>query len=384
MNFSSNNPGVGNCDAVKSKLGAKADPQNGSAEGEVVFQDIYEEEPDDFNYQPELREVSEAELKNLSAVQDTGTDRRVYIACVGFFIAALIGAAIGFALASNDASNAEIERKSAVARVINNTVESKLTGFNKFSDDFNKMMNGNFSEVSFNSIVPNYSRYNFMLDISSEVSAEAILLIEDKNNNPLKALREYSMKTMILTQLLSVHVNETRADAESIIELQSKEGEGEVMFAMQVLPDAIYYLATDAPRGQYANGVISLFTLKDYVETDAEASEIYSQLKVDYKWSEAQRMRRDYQPANKKEAQALEGMDLPNHLIYRVLDRNGTEIPLFADEIILVERKELFGESDNALQRYQRRNEQIQKLLNEAKVVSESLSADLSRFIVSD
>jgi hypothetical protein len=128
--------------------------------------------------------------------------------------------------------------------------------------------------------------------------------------------------------------------------------------------------------------VISLFTFKDVVENDAEASEIYSQLKVDYKWSEAQRMRRDYQPANKKEAQALEGMDLPNHLIYRVLDRNGTEIPLFADEVILVDRELLFGQSANALERYKRRNAQIQKLLEEAKAASASISGELQKFIV--
>ena len=381
LNFSSNNPGFGNHDELKAKLGAQAQVSE-PVEEEVEFQDIYEEEPDDYNYQPELREVSEQELKNLSAIQDLGTDRRVYIASVGFFVAALIGAAIGFALASNAADKAEVTRKSAIASVIKNTVESKLAGFEKFSSDFNKLAEGNFSESGFNTIVPNYSRYNFMLDISSEVSAESILLIEDNANNPLKSLREYSMKTMILTQLLSTHVNETRADAESIIELQSKGEDTKVMFAMQVLPDAVYYLATDAPRGQYANGVISLFTFKDVVENDAEASEIYGQLKVDYKWSEAQRMRRDYQPANKKEAQALEGMDLPNHLIYRVLDRNGTEIPLFADEVILVDRELLFGQSANALERYKRRNAQIQKLLEEAKAASTSISGELNKFIV--
>jgi hypothetical protein len=381
LNFSSNNPGFGNHDELKAKLGAQAQVSE-PVEEEVEFQDIYEEEPDDYNYQPELREVSEQELKNLSAIQDLGTDRRVYIASVGFFVAALIGAAIGFTLASSAADKAEVTRKSAIASVIKNTVESKLAGFEKFSSDFNKLAEGNFSEAGFNTVVPNYSRYNFMLDISSEVSAESILLIEDKANNPLKSLREYSMKTMILTQLLSTHVNETRADAESIIELQSKGEDTKVMFAMQVLPDAVYYLATDAPRGQYANGVISLFTFKDVVENDAEASEIYSQLKVDYKWSEAQRMRRDYQPANKKEAQALEGMDLPNHLIYRVLDRNGTEIPLFADEVILVDRELLFGQSANALERYKRRNAQIQKLLEEAKAASTSISGELNKFIV--
>ena len=385
MNFSSNNPGVGNLDGLKAKLGAQSGPANEPVEEEVIIQDVYEEEPDDYNYKPELREVSEEELKNLSAIREMGTDRRVYIASVGFLIAAFIGAAIGFAMATSAADKAEVKRKSAVASVVKNTVESKLTGFKKFSEDFSKLAGSPFSEGSFNMVVPNYSRYNFMLDISSEVSAESILLIDDKSNNPLKGLREYSMKTMIVTQLLSAHVNETRADAEEILELQSKsDADAKVMFAMQVLPEAVYYLSTDAPRGQYANGVISFFTYKNVVTEDTEASEIYSQLKMDYKWSETQRMRRDYQPESSKEKKELGELDLPNHLIYQVLNRNGEELPLFADEVILVDREILFGKSAHALQRYKDRNAQIMKLLDEAKVAAESISADLSKYIVEE
>ena len=369
LNSLNNNPGYGNLDGI--------------SEEEVVIKEEYEPEPDDYNYVPQIHEVDEAEIRNLSAIrEETQVDTRVYKVSAAFLVLALIGGGIGLAAASHSASKADIQRKASIAKTIKNTTETKLSGFDKFYSEFSKVAQANYDEASFQSVIAQYSKYNFMLDMSSEVTSEAVLLAGEAQN-PLEGLRKYSADTMLLTQLLSSHVNETRADSDEILELQSKSDHSKVVYAMQVLPDAIHYLATDAPRSQYANGVIGIYTYRSVIEDDVEASSAYSQLKVDQRWSEWQRSRRDYQPANKKEA-IPEGLDLPNHLLYRVLDRRGNESLLFADEVILVDRSLLFGKSANALERYQQRNEMIKAVLDRAKSESASIASQLESFIPKD
>lgn len=367
LNSLSNNPGNGNLDGI--------------SEEDAIIVEEYEPEPDDYNYVPQLHEVDEAEIRNLSAIrQEPSVDTRVYKVSAAFLVLALIGGAIGLAAASHSASKADIQRKASIAKTIKNTAETKFSGFNKFYDEFSTFANAPYNESSFQNVVAKYNSYNFMLDMSSEVTSEAVLLAGDSRATPLKGLRSYSADTMLLTQLLSSHVNETRADSDEIAELQSKSDHNKVVYAMQVLPDAIHYLATDAPRSQYANGVVGIYTYRSVIEDDTEASNAYSQLKVDQKWNEWQRQRRDYVPTDKKEA-IPEGLDLPNHLLYRVLDRRGNESLLFADEVILVDRTLLFGKSDNALQRYEKRNQLIKSVLDRAKSESANVVAELDTFI---
>ncbi len=363
-------------------------PGNGNQNGlgtqsqeEPVIQEVYEPEPDDYNYQPQLREVDEVELRNLSAIHEEDTvDTRVYKVSAMFFIAALIGAGIGYACASGSATTADIHRKASIARTIKTTVETKLEGFEKFEKEFSKLESGNFNEAAFNSTLSNYNKFNFMLDISSEVTSEVVLLAGDKEANPIKGLREYSAATMLVTQLLSNHLNETRADAEAIAELQSS-GDSKVTYAMQVVPDAIYYLGTEAPRTMYANTAISLYTYKNVIEDDSELERVYNDMVIDNKWSEAAQLRRNYKPENKKEEEELGGAILPNHLIYNAIDRRGNEKQLFSDELILVDRSLLFGKSANAKERYDQRNAQIRKMLTEAKEASQNIVKELDVFI---
>ena len=372
----------GKLDGLKAKLGAQAD---GQAPAEPIIQEIYEDEPDDYNYRPQYNEIDENELKALSAAHDDEkVDPRVYKATALFVIAAVIGAVIGLSAASVSASNADVQRKSNIAKTIQNTVNTKLEGFKEFKQDFQKVADGKYSESLFAIGVRNYSNHNFMLDISSEVSSEAVLLAGDSHSNPLKGLREYSAKTMLLTQLLSVHVNETIAESDAIMELQSKGSEAKVTFAMQILPDAVYAMAS-APRSQYANGIIGIYTYKDVIKDDKEASTIYTNIKTDNKWSEAQKRLRDYVPANKKEEAELakQELDLPNRLIYRVLSRTGRDMMFFADDILLIDRQVLFGNSKNALERYKLRTDEINKLISEIDSASSTIVADLNAFIVS-
>lgn len=373
MNSLNNYPGNGNLNA---------DVQS---QEEPIIQEVYEPEPDDYNFQPQLREVDEVELRNLSAIrEETTVDTRVYKVAALFLIAAIIGAAIGFGVASNSATKADIHRKSSIAETIKNTVTTKLDEFDKFEKTFKSIENGNYNEATFGTLKEYASKHLYMLDISSEVTSEVVLLAGDSRANPLNGLRNYSANTMLLTQLLSSHLNETQADSDSIAELESRNGDSKVIYGMQVLPDAIYYLGTDAPRSQYANGVVGIFTYRDVIEDSNELERTYTQLKTDQNWSEFKQMRRNYVPADKKEQLALGESVLPNHLIYRTLDRHGTENLLFADELVLVDRSLLFGKSANALERYKQRNQQIRQLIDNARKASADIISDLDKFIVSD
>lgn len=378
LSFSSNNPGIGTPNSTEDTTNTGSEP---------IIQEVYEEEPDDYNYVPPLREVDDAEIRRLSAsVPDAGVDKRVYYACAAFLGAAVVGILIGYGIASVNASNANIQRKASIARTIQKTVDTNITALEKFKADFNKVASGNYSEASFNDLRSKVraGEYNFMLDMSSDVTAEAVLLIEKEGqNNPLTSLRRYSADSMLLRRLIETHLAETRADSEAIIDLQSQSGKVAVTYAMQVIPDALYYLATTAPRSQYANGVIGIYTYRNVIEDDAEATEVYSNLKIDARWSNEQRARRDYKPKNKKEQAQLEAneLDLPNHLIYEVVDRQGNKANLFADEVILVDRTLFFGESANAKERYDWRTQNIQKLLDKLDKSKTTIHDDLKVFL---
>ena len=141
--------------------------------------------------------------------------------------------------------------------------------------------------------------------------------------------------------------------------------------------------ATTAPRSQYANGVISIFTYRDVVEDDAELSSLYGDIKNDGQWSNEQRARRDYKPKDKREEARLrnEGLDLPNHLIYDVTNRQGNKSNLFADEVILVDREHFFGKSANAKARYEWRTQTIKDLIDKTVASSATIQQDLKAFI---
>ena len=115
---------------------------------------------------------------------------------------------------------------------------------------------------------------------------------------------------------------------------------------------------------------------------------MYSKMKIDNKWSEEQRMLRDFHQETKKgkgsKGAVEEPLDLPNRLIYEVYDRKGKESQLFADEVVTVDRQLLFGKSANALERYKARTQQINELFDAAEKASATIVAELDKFIVGD
>lgn len=389
LNSSNDNPSVQDVNDLKAKLGVPTpkaahnpaapawatsanapDPATQGSDAEV----------EDYNYVVPIKPLDKEELKQLEWSVKTDNSKLPLI--IGIFVAAfVVGAAIGFVAANVASSNADIKRKASVARTIQQTAKTRISGFEKFVQDFKTVANSDYNSTLFNEKVRGYSKHNFMLDISSDVSAEVILLAGDPRANPIADIRSYSANTLLLTQLLSVHVNETNADAEEIqLQLDNNIDEN-ITYAMQINADAIYYLETEAPRTQYANGVIDIYTVKSALTDDVEATEVYSQMKTDNTWSEFQRQRRDYIPT--KQDNLSDDLDLPNRLLYEVIDKRGNDASIFADELILVDRKLLFGSTANALERYNRRTEQIRKLIDETIPVSQSIEDALDVFISS-
>ena len=343
-----------------------------------------EPEPDDYNFVVVEKDVDEDAFRQMNwTMSSPAENKRVKLVVVIILVMALLGWLVGMGVGSIIESSNDTKRKSSIASTILRTVVPKLTGFETFARDFETIANAPFNEGRFNSVVRNYARHGFMLDMSSEVTSEVLMLAGDSRANPLRDLRTFSANTMLLTQLLSIHVNETNADSEEIMALLEGGGSSEVIYAMRVNPDALYFLGTTAPRESYANGVLldfngvlQVFTLRGPILDDEEVSREYVQLKIEQKWSQAQRQYRDYVPRKGEPT-----LELPNRMLYRVMDRFGRISLLFADEMFLINRKVLFGNAANALERYQRRTVEISKLIGEIRSSAKSIEPDLSVFV---
>ena len=352
-----------------------------AAEQNVIIEYEYEPEPDDYNYEAPDTPIDEEEFRQLTYTGNNANNTKVMIAVVIIMVAALIGGVIGLVIGSVAEGNNDIKRKSSIASTVKRVYDTKLEGFNNFAAAYQTMANGDFNAETFDKFMRDLDKYDFMLDMSSDISSEIILLNGDSRANPVKNLREYSADTMLLTQLLSIHRNETRVDEEEIVALMEKGGSEEVTYAMSINPDSVYYLGKTAPREQFANGVLNIYTLRDEIDNDEALSNVYGSYKSDKGWSAAQREMRDYQPAK---GENVGDLDLPNRIMYEVANRRGDLNYMFADEIVLVDRKLLFGKAANALDRYKQRSTQISNLIENIKKESTSISSDLEVFMTPD
>ena len=355
----------------------KVDLSKANVEPEVVIE--YEPEPDDYNYEPPETEVDEEELRQLSWTGQGTDSKKVMLVVAVIAIAVIIGWAVGMAMGGIAQDNNDEKRKATMAQTVKTHFDEKLKNLDEFSAEFEKLVGGEYDKSVFDATMSKLQRLDYMLDMSSEVSSEVILLNGDPRANPVKALREYSENTMLMTQLLRIHRNETTAHEEDSQALSEKKGANECMYAMRVNADAVYYLGKNAPREQFANGIQGIYTLREAITDDKELSSTYSVYKSDNGWSVRQREMLDYVP-EKSEAKSLEGLELPNRIMYDVLDRRGASQLVFADEIVLLDRKLLFGKALNALERYNQRTQQIKSLLDETKDISSTISGDLGKF----
>lgn len=344
----------------------------------VIIEYEYEPEPDDYNYVAPDTPIDEEEFRQLTYTGNTTDNSKVIKAVIVIMIAAIIGGVIGLIIGSQAEKNNDIKRKSSIASTIKRSYDAKLENFNNLASAFDGLSNSDYDKAKFDDFMSKLQDFDYMLDMSSDVSSEVILLNGDKRANPVKNLREYSADTMLLTQLLSIHKNETRADEEEIASLMEKGGTTEVVYAMSINPDSVYYLGKNAPREQFANGVINIYTLREPIDNDEELSAAYNSYKSDKGWSAAQREMRDYVPGK---GENLDNLDIPNRIMYDVLNRRGESNLMFADEIILVDRKLLFGNAANALDRYKQRTAQIAKLIANIRTESTTISTDLASFM---
>lgn len=350
-----------------------------AADPNVIIEYEYEPEPDDYNYEAPDTPIDEEEFRQLTYTGDVTDNSKVIKAVIVILIAAIIGGVIGLIIGSQAEKNNDIKRKSSLASTIKRSYDAKVESFGHLAAEFDDKLSGSdYDKMKFDDFMSELSNFDYMLDMSSDISSEVILLNGDKRANPVKNLREYSADTMLLTQLLSIHKNETRADEEEIASLMEKGGNDEVTYAMSINPDAVFYLGKNAPREQFANGVLNIYTLREPIDNDEELSSAYNAYKSDKGWSAAQREQRDYVPGK---GENLNGLDIPNRIMYDVLNRRGDSSLMFADEIILVDRKLLFGKSANALDRYKQRTAQIAKLISNIRTESATISADLALFM---
>jgi hypothetical protein len=207
-----------------------------AAEQNVIIEYEYEPEPDDYNYEAPDTPIDEEEFRQLTYTGNNTNNTKVMIAVVIIMVAALIGGVIGLVIGGIVEDNNDIKRKSTIASTVKRIYDTKIEGFNAFAAAYQNIANGDYNAETFDKFMMNLSQYDFMLDMSSDISSEIILLNGDSRANPVKNLREYSADTMLLTQLLSIHRNETHVDEEEIVALMEKGGSEEVTYAMSINP----------------------------------------------------------------------------------------------------------------------------------------------------
>ena len=349
-----------------------------AADPNVIIEYEYEPEPDDYNYVAPDAPIDEEEFRQLTFTGHNTDNRKVIFVVAAILIAAIIGGVVGLIIGNIAEEKNDIKRKSSIASTIKRSYDTKVDNFNKLATAFDKIAASDYSKPDFDKFMNDLSKFDYMLDMSSDISSEVILLNGSTKANPVKNLREYSADTLLLMQLLSIHRNETRADEEEIAALLEQGGSKQVTYAMSISPDAVYYLGKTAPREQFANGVLNIYTLREPIDSNEDLSAAYNTYKSDKGWSAAQRALRDYVPAK---GENLENLDIPNRIMYDVLNRRGDSSLMFADEIILVDRKLLFGNAANAVDRYRQRTAQIAKLISNIRDASTTISTDLEVFM---
>lgn len=296
---------------------------------------------------------------------------------------------IGMQIAQVGHDRDSVNRRINLAKDLHGKVQPKLDAFTNFIKPFKDRVDSGgrmdavtaYDKALFDQLA-SYASVDFMLDPSTDIPAEAIILAQNQKANPLPELRQYSSGSMILTQLISNHVAETRADKQEIAELQDATGAGtddetSELFALKF--DAQRYIEfINEPlrvNEQFNFGVRAkgLWRVKKVIQTPEELAAIWKDMKADY----APAAEEDKGKGAKKGKEKAEELELPPKVIYQLQPRQGQAVYALADEIILITRSEVFGATPNALQRYEKRMTQILKAIIETEKSVEPLSSKL-------
>ena len=199
-----------------------------------------------------------------------------------------------------------------------------------------------------------FLKSDFLFDPAIDLPPEMVILGQSKEHNPLAEIRAYTMGTMVLMQLISAHVAETKSEQKEIDAILAGGEGASDMFAMRFDPQLFltFFTLEPSPESRKSLGLTAkgLYRVKRAITDPAESQA---------KWQEIKK-------EQNIEVELAEGQeDLPPKLIYELQTRSGKPIYVLADEIILIGRSEIFGASANAVERYEKRMIQIMKMARE-------------------
>src|SRR5690606_27095456 len=140
-----------------------------------------------------------------------------------------------------------VNRRIGLAKSMLETVQPKVDAYNEFIKPFIDKANAandptapaSFDEALFKQL-ESYKSVDFALDPSTDIPSEAIILGQKQDANPLLEMRQYSTGSMILVQLISNHIAETKADMEEIKDILGGQNSGESrLYAVRFDPVAL-------------------------------------------------------------------------------------------------------------------------------------------------
>ncbi len=281
----------------------------------------------------------------------------------------------GWAINAIATDRVSVNRRINMAQDVLKRVEPKVEGFEAFVKPMKERADAGINPLKFDERIfehlAKFASFGFALDPSSDVPSEAIILGQKASANPLGEIRAFAAGTMLLTQLLSAHVAETRADMEEITRLQDVAGEGGELFGVRFAPDLYLGYIQQGTRTQYGVEAAGIYKIKRPILDEEEAERIWKQMKVDLNIPDEPPPPAD--PKKKGAAEEEPQRDLPPKLIYEVQARGFAPTFVLADEFILVRRGDLLGSSANAVERYERRMKQILEIIFETEKTTEML-----------
>ncbi|MFA5623910.1 MAG: hypothetical protein WC966_02475 [Bradymonadales bacterium] len=404
MSSSSNTPGVKDVNDLKARLGISkpgapttptappkgafgapaASPFGDASKFSVPTQAAPEPEPEDYNYEPKEQQYDyDPSLYDPEITMPVSRGRYLVMGGIGLGLL-IFGFVMGLIWTNVIKDRESVNRRIGIAQNVERSVKPKVENFKNYMTLFKQRWDSkgpdgaiDFDRKFYDEAVKTYASYDFMLDMSNDVSAESIILGQNEKANPLAEIREYSAGTMLLLTLLSNHVAETNADMDEIDNLL--EGgtavDNNITYAVRFNVDELVGFIEQASRTNYAMPSMGIYQVKRALTDDEEASEVWATLKSSMTQEQIKVL--TYIPDPKKAPDTSDGLDLPRRLIYEVQARGGASTFVFSDEILTINRNQLFGSSANALDRYRNRMRAIYSIMANIEKVCDPLLSDL-------
>ncbi|MCL2326375.1 MAG: hypothetical protein FWC40_07785 [Proteobacteria bacterium] len=397
MNSSNNHSGSKNVNDLKARLGASKAPGSGFGGGfsarapkQQQQQIIIEDDGTPgkmFDFDPTQMDAS------LVAPKD---NRKT--AMVGFviLIALIFGGVVGYLWQGVLSARSDVNTRIEVAKRVEATLQPKVDAFQTFAQIFKQRSESlgagvlEYNDQFFNQVIRRYRDNNFVLDISSDLPPDTVVLATNALQNPLADIRSFAAGTTTFSKILDSHIAQTELDMEEIKALlgQSSATDRNIVYALRVDPLAIMNMVGEAgTRQMEALTVTRVYQVKRAITDDDEAARVFAEMRSKGLLAEAQIRARTFSPAAaaargrvataRPASDVPEGLVLPNRLMYVIQDRSGKEEVVFADEIILIDRAKLYATSPNALERYRKRMIQILALLGDIEKTTDGLMSKL-------